>query len=101
MDSFTISFKNQNRIINNEVEITSLGFRPTPDKRTLQGFPRRMVWSNREYTFAEQGMQYLVRKGQHLVRLFDVRDSQGTTYRLRQEDNRWTLVTIKSTGALA
>lgn len=101
MDCLHISFKNQNRIINNEVEVTSIGFRPAPHSRGLQGFPRRMVWSNREYAFAEQGMQFLVNKGQHLVRLFDVRDSQGATYRLRQEGSRWTLVTIKSAGGLA
>ena len=77
------------------VEVTALGFiNSTRSKQThhqLESFPRRMVWGDREYTFAEMTMQYLVRKGQQLVKLFDVTDG-NTSYRLRLEDDRWTLV---------
>ncbi len=77
--------------INAQVEVTALGFHSKKDKHQLESFPKRMVWGEREYTFAEMTMQYLVKKGQQLVKLFDVTDG-NTTYRLRLEDNRWTLV---------
>ena len=36
-----------------------------------------MVWQEKkEYSFAELSMQYLVQKGQELIRLFDVSDGQ-------------------------
>lgn len=91
-----VSFKNQNQLINSEVEITSLAFQQSSgNKRGLQGYPRRMVWGGREYSFVELGMQYLVKKGQELVRLFDMSDELGATYRLRLENNCWTLVGMK------
>ncbi|MBC7707937.1 hypothetical protein H7Y63_01830 [Polaromonas sp.] len=73
------------------VEVTALGFRNKKDQHQLESFPKRMVWGDREYTFAEMTMQYMVQKGQQLIKLFDVTDGQ-TLYRLRLEDDRWTLV---------
>lgn len=81
--------------INATVEVTALGFiNPTGSQKNqhqLESFPKRMIWGDREYAFADMTMQYLVRKGQQLVKLFDVTDGH-TSYRLRLEDNRWTLV---------
>lgn len=80
--------------INQEVQITSLAFRgQRGGKQRLESYPRRMVWGNREYTFAELGMRYLVQKGQQLISLFDVCDGNAT-YRLRLENDRWTLVAV-------
>ena len=73
-------------------------FRPGNDgrDRQLESYPRRMVYDGREYTFAEAGMRYLIRRGQQLVKLFDVSDGR-MDYRLRQDsDNHWTLVTMKA-----
>ena len=81
--------------INASIEVTALGFinstRSPKSQHQLESFPRRMVWGEREYTFAEMTMQYLVHKGQQLVKLFDVTDG-NISYRLRLEDGRWTLV---------
>lgn len=74
-----------------EIEITSLYFRNRGDKQRLESYPKRMIYDGREYNFIETGMQYLVRKGQQLVKLFDVSDG-NTTYRLRLENDCWTLV---------
>jgi len=55
-----------------------------------------MVWEDREYSFAEIGMHFLVRKGQELVRLFDVSDGQND-YRLKcDSQNHWTLVSMRA-----
>jgi hypothetical protein len=42
-------------------------------------------------------MQYLVRHGKKLVKLFDVTDG-STQYRLRLEDDCWTLVGTSSSN---
>ena len=85
------------------VEVTALGFinstRTTKKQHQLESFPKRMVWGDREYNFAEMTMQYLVRKGQQLVKLFDVTDGNNL-YRLRLEDDRWTLVGITGSSLI-
>jgi hypothetical protein len=79
-----------------EIQITSVYFRNNPGGKRFESYPKRMIYGGREYTFLESGMRYLVRKGQQLVRLFDVSDGQ-TQYRLRVDnDNRWTLVGMKA-----
>jgi hypothetical protein len=82
-------------ITNKEVEVTSLYFRQKPAQERLECFPKRMVYDGREYTFLETSMQFLVRTGQQLIRLFDVTDG-STLFRLRLEDSCWTLVSMKS-----
>ncbi|MDB5170391.1 MAG: hypothetical protein JWO35_85 [Candidatus Saccharibacteria bacterium] len=78
-----------------EVQITSVIFRATPGETRLESYPKRMVLDGREVNFVEQGMRYLVQKGQDLIKLFDVSDGQND-YRLRLEgSNRWTLVGTK------
>lgn len=78
-----------------EVQITSLVFRTQPGDSRLESYPRRMVLDGREVNFVEQGMRYLVQKGQELVKLFDVSDGQND-YRLRLDgSDHWTLVGTK------
>jgi len=79
-----------------EIEITSVYFRNQAGAQRFESFPKRMLLDGREYTFAESGMRYLVRKGQELIKLFDVSDGQ-TQYRLRvDEQSHWTLVGTKA-----
>lgn len=56
----------------------------------LKTFPREVELNDRKLTFSD-GLQYLVQKGQHVVRLFDMDDGEHV-YRLRYENNVWTLV---------
>lgn len=83
--------------INAAIEVTALGFRNKKNQSQLDSYPKRMVWGDREYAFVEMTMQYLVRHGKKLVKLFDVTDGQ-TQYRLRLEDDSWTLVGTSSNG---
>lgn len=82
----------------NDIQITSVYFRNNPANQRFESYPRQMVYEGREYTFVEQGMRYLVQKGQELISLFDVSDGQ-TNYRLRlDEANHWTLVGMKASA---
>lgn len=56
----------------------------------MKTFPRQVELQNKQINFTD-GLQYLVQKGGHVVRLFDMNDGQQT-YRLRYEDDVWTLV---------
>jgi predicted transcriptional regulator len=83
-------------VTNTEIEITSVYFRTNSSKQRFESYPKRMVYEGREYTFVESGMHYLVRKGQDLIKLFDVRD-ENTLYRLRLDSkNQWTLVNMRA-----
>jgi hypothetical protein len=59
----------------------------------IKTFPREIELNNKKLTFSD-GLQYLVQKGQHVVRLFDMNDGEQT-YRLRLENDIWTLVGAK------
>lgn len=88
--------ENNSANANQEIEITSVYFRGGPGDKRFESYPRRMVYDGREYTFVESGMRYLVRKGQELIKLFDVSDGQ-TSFRLRlDQENHWTLVNMKA-----
>lgn len=81
--------------VNQIVEVNAFAFNRRPRSSRLSSFPRRMVWDDREYNFAESGMQYLVQKGHELVRLFDVSDGQQD-FRLKYAGDQWTLVSIRT-----
>ena len=82
--------------VNQPIEITSLGFSRRPRAERLESFPKRMVWEDREYTFVEIGMHFLVKTGQDFIRLFDVSDGQND-YRLKcDSENHWTLVSTRA-----
>ncbi len=80
-------------IINKEVAVTALYFR---GNQQFKSFPKRIEYDNKEVTFLESGMQYLVQKGRRLVRLFDMTDGQAT-YRLKFDPEQliWTLVRVQ------
>lgn len=59
-------------------------------QQCLRSFPKQIEFGTTRFTF-EDGLQYLVKKGQHVIRLFDMTDGHQT-YRLRLEDETWTLV---------
>lgn len=56
----------------------------------LKTFPKQIELDQQRLTFSD-GIQYLIQKGHHAIRLFDM-TSGDTTYRLRLENNQWTLV---------
>lgn len=77
------------QLINHEVAINSFYF---AGGKGLKTFPRQMEWEGNFVTFVENGLRYLVQQGERAVRLFDMSSIDGTTYRLRQEGDQWTLV---------
>ena len=90
------SFESQERFSASEVQVTAVGFRPDQTGTRLEAYPKRMVYGDREYTFVELGMRYLVKKGQEFIRLFDVSDGE-CSFRLRLDDhNHWTLISMRT-----
>ncbi len=81
--------------INKEVEVNAFYFAREQKNQNLKSFPKQIELDGSAVTFVESGLQYLVRTGQQLVRLFDMNDGQ-TTYRLRNEGTNWTLVGMKA-----
>lgn len=77
--------------VNKEVTVTSMYFRN--GNHRLQTFPRRIEFEGNEYTFVESGFHYHVKKGQHLIDLFDMNDGVND-YRLKFDNSErtWTLV---------
>lgn len=74
--------------INQEAEVNAFYF---TNKKGLKSYPRKITVQHQQFSFTELIMQYAVRQGQHLIRLFDMTDGKDT-YRLRNEDGRWILV---------
>lgn len=77
--------------LNQEVTVTGFYFR----NKNLQTFPKQIEYGDRRVTFIEAGLQFLVKTGQHIYRLFDASDGEST-YRLKYdtEGSAWTLVHI-------
>jgi hypothetical protein len=69
------------------IEVNSFYF--THGKR-FKSFPERITLDHDQYTF-KSGLEMLVQRGQDVVRLFQMTDGQRT-FRLRQENDQWTLV---------
>lgn len=76
--------------INQVIDVNSFYFPQGSVKRAL---PRSIEFGSTRCTFTD-GLQYLVRKGSSIVRLFDMSDGRNT-YRLRLEDSQWTLVNVR------
>ncbi len=76
--------------INQEVTVTSVYFRPGRD---IKGYPKRMEYKGREYTFVESGLRCLIKKGQQLFEIFEMTDG-CRDYRLKFDPaaHIWTLV---------
>lgn len=77
--------------INKEVEVNAFSF---VNRHGLSGIPRTITLEDQQYSFVDNGIRYLVQKGQELSRLFDMTDGQRT-FRLRQDQDHWTLLSIK------
>jgi hypothetical protein len=77
--------------LNREVNVTGYYFR----NRNLQTFPRQIEFDNQRVTFVEAGMQYLVKKGQNFIKLFDATDG-NSNYRLKYDPEQllWTLISV-------
>lgn len=75
-------------IVNETVNVNSFYFAGHGGQ--IKTFPRSIEHNNKNLTFKD-GLQYLIHQGQHVVRLFDMEDGDHT-YRLRLEDDIWTLV---------
>jgi len=84
-------------LINKEVTITGLYFRPSAQQdRPMKGYPKRMEYEGREYTFIESGLRYIMKKGQELFEVFDMTDG-SKDFRLKFDttERRWTLVGVR------
>jgi hypothetical protein len=75
--------------VNKAVNVNAFYFMKNRDLG-LRSFPRQIEFDNDRHTFTD-GLQYVLKKGEHVVKLFDMTDGR-TTYRLRLEDDNWTLV---------
>ena len=73
--------------INQNVEVNAFYF---STGRSFKSFPARVTLGDTQYTF-KSGLQMLVRRGEDVVRLFNMTDGL-TNYRLRHENDTWTLI---------
>ena len=83
---------NECTAVNKEVNITAMYFH---NNRSLKSYPKRMEYNGNTYTFLESGLQYLIKRGQKMIQIFDMTDGQDT-YRLKFDEQQfnWTLVNI-------
>lgn len=77
------------KMINRPVAVTAVYFR---ENESFDTYPRRIEFEGRSVAFAD-GMRYLIRKGEQLIRLFDMTDGTAQ-YRLREDADSWTLIAI-------
>lgn len=82
----------QKRALNEKINITGWYFR---NKKGLSTFPKRMEYKGESYTFADTGLQFLVKRGESVMRMFDVTDGRSQ-FRLKCNESLsdWTLVTM-------
>ena len=80
-----------NQTINQEVELSAVYF----TGREMKTFPQRIQYDGRAITFAS-GLRYLIHKGANAIKVFDMTAADGRTYRLRQDDNTWTLLAMRA-----
>lgn len=81
------------KTINQTIDISGFYFPGGAVKRAL---PRSIEHDNSRIAFID-GLQYLIKTGNSMIRLFDMSDGRQQ-YRLKFEPDaeRWTLLTIKS-----
>lgn len=77
-------------LVNETVNVTAITF-----TKGFEPIPRRIEYRGRTLTFLGDGMRYLVKKGETMVRLCDMTDGEAS-YRLRNDglEGNWKLVTI-------
>ncbi|MFZ2494596.1 MAG: hypothetical protein WAW60_02375 [Candidatus Saccharimonadales bacterium] len=76
------------KVINQKVAVSAVTF-----NRHFEEVPRRIEFEGRTLTFISSGIRYLIKQNGHLIRMWDLFDGEAE-YRLRQQGNDWTLVTI-------
>jgi hypothetical protein len=76
--------------INTPVDITSMGF-----GRDMRAVPRRMEFQGRTYTFVDNGLRTIIRRGEHMAQILTMTDGQRD-FRLRSDNHggSWTLLSI-------
>lgn len=75
-------------LLNSPVAITALRF-----GRDMRAYPQRMEWQGKTYHFTSHGVRLNIRRGQALSSTMTCSDGKHT-YRLRETDGSWTLVSI-------
>lgn len=75
------------KAINEIVNVNSFYFM---NGREFKSYPRQIEFGNTRLTFND-GLQYVIKQGQHAFKLFDMTDGT-TTFRLRQDGDTWTLL---------
>lgn len=80
------------QFINQEVSVNAFNFAGRQHLRTV---PKQITYNNRQVTFIDSGMSYILKKGQEIIQLFDMSDGQNN-YRLQldQTNHRCTLLRI-------
>lgn len=80
------------QFINQEVSVNSFNFQ---GKQQLRTIPKQITYNNRQVTFIDSGMRYILRKGQEITQLFDMTDGENN-YRLKVDETnlRCTLLQI-------
>lgn len=74
--------------INKKVAVSAVTF-----NRQFDPIPRRIEFEGRSLTFINNGIRFLIKNNGRVTRLFDMSDGTAQ-YRLRCENQEWTLLTI-------
>lgn len=75
-------------IINAPVIISSIGF-----DHGSEIYPRRMEFAGRTYQFIDTGLHAVVRRGEHISKIFTMTDG-SQQFCLRRDRGAWTLLGI-------
>ena len=80
-------------IINKRVKV--LAVYSSLDNDQPNCFPKRMIYSGKEYNFTELGLKHPTQKGKRMIHVFDMTDGLAD-YRLEfdAEGLTWTLVSV-------
>jgi hypothetical protein len=73
--------------INKSVEVNSFYF---AGGSSFKSFPAQITLGSQQFNF-KSGLRMLVHSGGEVVRVFNMTDGL-TNYRLRQQDDQWTLI---------
>ena len=77
--------------MNRQVDVTALYF--TNNNGQLKSFPKRIEYDGGYHQFVESGLQLLVQTASGVVKIFEMTDGHNN-YRLRNDQNNWTLLAI-------
>jgi hypothetical protein len=93
METFTFTTNPNTKTVNQEVIVSAFYFKNRAAH--LASFPKQMEFGGAQYHFANNGLRYLVKRGQQLIQLFDVSDGHDT-FRLRNVGDEWRLMSVKA-----